>query len=1550
MAYDAANGTIVLFGGFVENEGSGTFLSDTWVWNGTTWTRERGAGPSARVDASMAYDPATSTIVLFGGIGAGGTLSDTWSWNGTTWSELSPAVSPPARDQAAMAYDSATSNMVLFGGVSGASNSVPLGDTWVWNGTTWAEQSPATSPPARAPYNAVAYDPTTGDVVIFGGGTSSSYLADTWVWNGSTWTQQFPATSPPARDSATMDYDPANSNVVLFGGGANNDFSDTWILTYPAMSTQLSTSLSGDSQSGSDLNVPPSTPVSDSATLTGNNASSAGGSVTYSVYSDNECSDLVASGGTETVSAGVVPSSSSVSLSAAGTYYWQASYSGDTYNDTSVSPCGSEVETVSAPGIGIVKTASISGYSAAGTPVTYSYKVTNTGNVTLNPVMVSDPMVGLSTISCPGGSLAAGAIETCMATYTTTQADVNAGSITNTGTATGTPPSGPNVSATSMVTIPLTPAPAITLTKSASISGYSAAGTPVTYSYKVTNTGNVTLNPVMVSDPMVGLSTISCPGGSLAAGAIETCMATYTTTQADVNAGSITNTGTATGTPPSGPNVSATSMVTIPLTPAPAITLTKSASISGYSAAGTPVTYSYKVTNTGNVTLNPVMVSDPMVGLSTISCPGGSLAAGAIETCMATYTTTQADVNAGSITNTGTATGTPPSGPNVSATSMVTIPLTPAPAITLTKTASISGYSAAGTPVTYSYKVTNTGNVTLNPVMVSDPMVGLSTISCPGGSLAAGAIETCMATYTTTQADVNAGSITNTGTATGTPPSGPNVSATSMVTIPLTPAPAITLTKSASISGYSAAGTPVTYSYKVTNTGNVTLNPVMVSDPMVGLSTISCPGGSLAAGAIETCMATYTTTQADVNAGSITNTGTATGTPPSGPNVSATSMVTIPLTPAPAITLTKSASISGYSAAGTPVTYSYKVTNTGNVTLNPVMVSDPMVGLSTISCPGGSLAAGAIETCMATYTTTQADVNAGSITNTGTATGTPPSGPNVSATSMVTIPLTPAPAITLTKSASISGYSAAGTPVTYSYKVTNTGNVTLNPVMVSDPMVGLSTISCPGGSLAAGAIETCMATYTTTQADVNAGSITNTGTATGTPPSGPNVSATSMVTIPLTPAPAITLTKSASISGYSAAGTPVTYSYKVTNTGNVTLNPVMVSDPMVGLSTISCPGGSLAAGAIETCMATYTTTQADVNAGSITNTGTATGTPPSGPNVSATSMVTIPASGATSSLSLTKSTTSSGYSAAGQTLSYNYLVTNTGTTTISSIGVSDNKVGPGQPDLPTVLPGPGRQRDLHRDLQHHPDRRGHRLGDQHRHRQRQEPPGHRRHLAHLDGDGDRSGGEPLRRDREVNQRRHQRTVHPGGLAGHLELRGDQHRQRDPHLGHRHRQQGGILGHQLRGRHQRHRHDGPGCIGGLHGHRHRCRRCLLQHRHRDRHPAGRGNLGVVSLDGSYFGSNPSITLTKSASISSFSATGTPVTYSYKVTNTGNVTLNPVTVTDPMTGLSAITCPATSLAAGAGETCTATYTTTQADVNAGSITNTGTATGTPPSAPT
>jgi hypothetical protein len=122
-----------------------------------------------------------------------------------------------------------------------------------------------------------------------------------------------------------------------------------------------------------------------------------------------------------------------------------------------------------------------------------------------------------------------------------------------------------------------------------------------------------------------------------------------------------------------------------------------------------------------------------------------------------------------------------------------------------------------------------------------------------------------------------------------------------------------------------------------------------------------------------------------------------------------------------------------------------------------------------------------------------------------------------------------APAITMLKSAPPSDAASftVGQTITYSFVVTNTGNVTLTNVTVNEgTFTGSGTMSaptCPDGaaSLAPGAQVTCTATYVVTQADVDAGSISNTATTTGTPPSGPPpVSPPSTSTVTAKPASA----------------------------------------------------------------------------------------------------------------------------------------------------------------------------------------------------------------------------------------------------------------------------------------------------------------------------------------------------------------------------------------------------------------------------------------------
>ena len=101
----------------------------------------------------------------------------------------------------------------------------------------------------------------------------------------------------------------------------------------------------------------------------------------------------------------------------------------------------------------------------------------------------------------------------------------------------------------------------------------------------------------------------------------------------------------------------------------------------------------------------------------------------------------------------------------MTSTASRTVTFTRAPALTFTKTANPAFISTVGTVITYTFTATNSGNVTLTAVSITDPRAGLSalTYTWPGtaGRLLPGQVVTATATYTTTAADVTAGTITN---------------------------------------------------------------------------------------------------------------------------------------------------------------------------------------------------------------------------------------------------------------------------------------------------------------------------------------------------------------------------------------------------------------------------------------------------------------------------------------------------------------------------------------------------------------------------------------------------------------------------------------------------------------------------------------------------------------------------------------------------------------------------------------------------------------------
>src|SRR5262249_14122636 len=67
------------------------------------------------------------------------------------------------------------------------------------------------------------------------------------------------------------------------------------------------------------------------------------------VYTNNTCSAGARDAGTKTVLNGIVPDSNGLQFNSAGTFYWQAVYSGDANNNGATSVCTSEQLVVNHP-------------------------------------------------------------------------------------------------------------------------------------------------------------------------------------------------------------------------------------------------------------------------------------------------------------------------------------------------------------------------------------------------------------------------------------------------------------------------------------------------------------------------------------------------------------------------------------------------------------------------------------------------------------------------------------------------------------------------------------------------------------------------------------------------------------------------------------------------------------------------------------------------------------------------------------------------------------------------------------------------------------------------------------------------------------------------------------------------------------------------------------------------------------------------------------------------------------------------------------------------
>jgi len=246
-----------VFGGSLGNNTT-TTTNDLWAFDAVAGTFTQliahgaAGSPPSRGYHSVAWNPATNRLVVFGGNTRGTTptlLNDTWEYDPATnaWTQLAPAVSPSPRQLPAMAFDPNLGGLLLFGGQTSLppSTTPPTppalsNETWLLIGGTWIQLAPSTVPPARSQHSLVTRPDSFFDVFLCCGldnstlnGTGTALeqnrFLDTWSWNGSNWTKLsdcdvltnptgIGTTWPAAVIGNQAIYDPLRKRVVVQGG------------------------------------------------------------------------------------------------------------------------------------------------------------------------------------------------------------------------------------------------------------------------------------------------------------------------------------------------------------------------------------------------------------------------------------------------------------------------------------------------------------------------------------------------------------------------------------------------------------------------------------------------------------------------------------------------------------------------------------------------------------------------------------------------------------------------------------------------------------------------------------------------------------------------------------------------------------------------------------------------------------------------------------------------------------------------------------------------------------------------------------------------------------------------------------------------------------------------------------------------------------------------------------------------------------------------------------------------------------------------------------
>ena len=735
----------------------------------------------------------------------------------------------------------------------------------------------------------------------------------------------------------------------------------------------------------------------------------------------------------------------------------------------------------------------------------------------------------------------------------------------------------------------------------------------LTYTATATNDGNVPLSGVTLNDLLVDEDGHVC--GSLDIGEQCQLTGTHTVVQTEVDAGVVANTVTAEATELT---TAVTASQQTPVAQESTLTLTKTTTTVGFTSVGDTISYSYEATNGGTVTLSGTLaISDDKIGSSDITCeavPGGGLAPSASVTCSGTYTVVQADLDADGVTNKASAsldgvtsneaTATVPwKAPQASIEPQVSIEL----AVQVTEDAgtaevAVSLSESSLQTVTVDY-ATSDGTATAG----TDYVASSSTLTFAPG------ITEQKIRVTVINDAVDEEEENETFTITLTGPNNASLDASSgTVTITDDDDPSVTVSFGQASYSVAEGGTvEVTVTLSADPEREVTV--LLTHDPQgnTGSADYSGVPGSLVFQIGDTEKSfTFSATADDIDDDG-ESVALGFGTMPDDVTAGTTATVSITDDDTAGVTVSETAlSIDEGGSASYTVVLDTQPTDDVTVTVNDpsntdITASPAVLTLTpsdwddeqTVTVTAGQDADPVDDTATITHTVASDNdskydgISAGDVAVT------------------VDDDETQDRELTLTMPVPVHGDTDGdgginlGDTLAYTATATNSGNVTLEDVNVQDLLTDTSGNDC--ASLAVGGTCVLTGTYSVTQANVDAGKVTNIATATATG------AATKTVTreTGVDQVQGLTLEKTTTDSGFDEAGDELDYSYKVTNSGTVTLTGTLeIDDDRMASADITCPtvpATGLALRAFLTCTGSYTVTQADVDEGEVENTATA---------------------------------------------------------------------------------------------------------------------------------------------------------------------------------------------------------------------------------------------------------------------------------------------------------------------------------------------------------